>query len=367
MSRLYVISGEVSGDLHGAKILAKLKELSSGWALRGMGGTQMQNEGVDLIHNISGSSTMGFVDVIRKLGSFKKLLNKVKDDIIDFKPDAVLLIDYGGFNMRIGEFCKKSGIPVHYFILPKVWAWNEGRIKKLKNSVDYGYVIFPFEEEYFSSHGLNVKYVGNPVEEHISNYRLTNTKPQVKKQSVALLPGSRPQEIKRVLPTMLQFAKLKSTMDFIIAAPKELKELFNEYVLPKNVELKYDQMYEVVDSCQAALVTSGTANLEVALLETPLIVVYKADPISYFLAKLFVKIDYISPVNLIARRAMVPELIQGKLNLNQLEKQMGSLMGKGALRQASENSDELKRILGSHMYSLNVAKKIIQQLKNSNK
>jgi lipid-A-disaccharide synthase len=365
MPRLYVISGEVSGDIHGAKVIKRLRELSTAFSFRGVGGSKMKQEGVSLISDISGSSTMGFLDVLRKLGSFRKLLKKVKADILEFRPEAVLLIDYGGFNMRMASFCRQHGIPVHYFILPKVWAWNEGRIKKLKNAVDFAYVIFPFEELYFSKHGMKAVYVGNPVEEHITTYRVKHNKPRTTENSVALLPGSRPQEIKRILPTMLELAGKTMNIQFTVAVPSSLKEKMDAYSLPPNVKIRYNQMYEVADKCAAAIVTSGTANLEVALLGTPLIVVYKADPISYLLAKQFVKIDYISPVNLIANRSMVPELLQGDFRLDHLNKELNKAMKPNARNQAKENRDELMQILGEHTYSKTVANRIWSEIKTS--
>lgn len=289
-------------------------------------------------------SFMGFLEVVQNLRKIKSLFRLIKKQIVEFNPDKVVFIDYGGFNLKIAKFCKEHGLQTHFFILPKVWAWNEKRVLKIKKNVDYGYCIFPFEEDYFRNHGVNAFYVGNPVASQVERYQNEHQAPKVIPNQVALLPGSRPQEIEKMLPVFLAFAQTASNLTFVIAAHSE--ELYKAYDLPNNVRLEVGKTFAIVRESQIALVTSGTANLETALLGTPQVVCYRANPVSFFIGKRLVKIQYISPVNLIMDKLVIKELIQNDLNAVTLAKEAERLLQDSVSSNIKEDYKKLGVLLG---------------------
>ena len=348
MSTIYVIVGEASGDLHASNLIRKLKAENNQLKFVGMGGANMADSGVELHFDYKAIAIMGFWEVLKQFRKLRGIINTVANDIITVAPDKLLLVDSSGFNLRIAKIIKeKTNIPVHYYIAPKIWAWAEWRIKKIKKRVDYLYCILPFEEAYFRSKGFsNAFYVGNPTVGEIEEYSFSNiTLPNhtQHKQVLALLPGSRKQEISRILPTMLKAANQIKDHDYYIAqAPgiatswyKNLDENIDENQLIK------DNTWNLLNQSDRAIVTSGTATLETALIGCPQVVVYKTSPISYFLGKRLVKVKFISLVNLILNRKGVIELIQNEANADIIIKSLNSLSKDASL----EIKEKLQTVL----------------------
>ena len=313
----YLIAGESSGDLHGYNLMKSIKQLDASSEFRFCGGDLMLEESPNINIHCKEMAFMGFVEVLQNLGKIKKNFKKVEADILEYRPDAIILIDYPGFNLRIAKFAHNFGITVHYYISPKVWAWKSSRIKKIKAWVDNLMVILPFEEEFFKQHDYKVSYVGNPLLDAIHEFKSEfNNHPQqllgFPLPVLAILPGSRKMEIEKILPNLLLAAsKINNVMPVIAGVnslPKDLYDKINTYNFP----IVYGQTYQLLSEAKVALVTSGTATLETALFNVPQVVCYKAHPISIWLAKKLVKIKFISLVNLIMDKEVVKELIQQK-------------------------------------------------------
>lgn len=319
--KYYIIAGETSGDQHAAMVLKELKHLDSNGIYRGIGGDECVDAGLDLLIHQKELSFMGIWEVIRNISTISKALKEVKSDILHFRPDVILLVDYPGFNLKIAEFAKRHGILVHYYIAPKVWAWKESRIKKLKAYVDQLYCILPFEESYFRSKDVNCVYVGNPSLEKIKQF---NKNEHHVKDQIALLPGSRAQEIKKNMRIMLQLKTLFPEYVFKIAqAPNFSKEYYRQW--DQSIEVTPD-MYTLLSESKAAVVTSGTATLETAFLQVPQVVCYKTSAFTFLMAKLLVKIKWISLVNIIMNKEVVKELIQSDFNQKELQKELQRLL-----------------------------------------
>jgi lipid-A-disaccharide synthase len=352
-----VIAGEASGDLHASRVCSELLKVDKEAVIKGMGGKKMEAAGVKLLWDYRSYNFMGFVEVLQNLGKIKRLLKEVKAELLGNTPDKVILIDYGGFNLKIARFCKTHQIETHFYILPKVWAWNEKRVHKIRRFVDFGYCIFPFEEDYFKNHGVNAHYVGNPVVEQIQEFLDKHSNMEVKDR-IALLPGSRSQEVSRILPEMLAFARHRSDLDFIIAAHD--RSLYDAAEFPDNVAFSDEDTYTTVATSKAAIVTSGTANLETALLNTPQVVCYKANSLSYALGKRLVKINYISPVNLILDKLVINELIQDDFNVLHLDKQVNALLDEDNAKRIRNDYQTLWRMLGKKSAAKETASRIIK-------
>ncbi|MCF6181016.1 lipid-A-disaccharide synthase [Lutibacter sp.] len=332
--KYYIIAGEASGDLHGANLIKAMLEKNPNANIRFWGGDLMQKAGGTLVKHYKDLAFMGFAEVLMNINTIFKNISFCKNDILQFKPDALILIDYPGFNMRIADFAKKKGIKVYYYISPQIWAWKENRIKKIKRDVDEMFVILPFEKEFYEQkHHFPVKFVGHPLIDAIANriqvdenafrkeHRLS------KKPIIALLPGSRKQEIKKMLSVMLKMASKFTDYQFIIAgAPSQHYEFYKPFIKRKNVKFISNKTYDLLSISYAAIVTSGTATLETALFKVPEIVCYKTSWISYQIGKQLVKLKYISLVNLIMDKEVVTELIQGDFNENRLEKELKLLL-----------------------------------------
>ena len=316
--RYYIITGEPSGDMHAANLVHELKKYDLNSIVRAWGGDRLIKEGVSLAKDIKEISFMGFWSVINNINQIRLNLRYCKHDILSFKPDVLILVDYPGFNLKIAEFAKKHKIKVFYYISPKVWAWNKTRIFKIKKFVDHLLVIFPFEVEFYKKHRVEATYIGNPLLDEIKkkNYTLLF---KSQKPIIALLPGSRKQEVRRVLPLMLDIIETYPKYQFVIAASNILsKDYYNSIIKNRNVVLLYNQTYALLSNSVGALVTSGTATLETALLNVPQIVCYKTNWLTYFLAKKLVKIKFISLVNILLGKELVKELIQSRLNKKNL-------------------------------------------------
>ena len=305
--KIWVSAGEVSGDLRASEVIASLKKLTN-VSIRGIGGKHLLNHGLDPIETIDNLSHVGFVEVVKHIPFYLKLLRKAEKDIASWQPDVVLLVDYPGFNMRLLKRIAYH-IPTAYYIIPQVWAWLPSRAKSLRHAKAI-FTILPFEPDFLRKYGINSHYVGHPLAYQIRHYV---AKPLQWNNFIALLPGSRTFEIKNILPIMLQVAKTLSRETFVIAGLSSQKPLIesilSQYRLP-NVHCIYDRTYDVLAHSRIALVTSGTASLETALFKVPQIVLYKGNWLSYVLARSLIKVNFISLPNLILNRPLIPELIQ---------------------------------------------------------
>jgi len=329
--RYYIIAGEASGDLHGGNLIKAIHEQDAHADVRCWGGDRMEAAGGTLVKHYRDLAFMGFVEVIAHLRTIFRNIDFCKRDITEYKPDVLVLIDYPGFNMRIAEWAKKQGIRIVYYISPQVWAWKEKRVEKLRRDVDKMLVILPFEVDFYKKWHYDVTYVGHPLIEVVSYEK--NEVPVSKiadKPIIALLPGSRSQEIKVKLPVMLQMVKLFPEYCFVIAqAPAQPDSLYKELIGDQEVLLVKDQTYNLLKQATAALVTSGTATLETALFGVPQVVCYKGNAVSFWLAKKLVKIKYISLVNLIMDKEVVTELIQDDLNEKKLKEALTRILVDG--------------------------------------
>lgn len=343
LTKLYIIAGEDSGDLHAANLLRELKVQLPHLEARGMGGDQLKQAGCELTAHISEGNFMGFVEVIRHLGTIRELFRRLKADATAWKPDAVVLVDYPGFNLRMAPFFKEMGIPVYYYISPQVWAWKKGRVKKIKQFVDRMFVILPFEQPFYEKEGLAVEYVGHPLLDAIGEIHRVPESPPI----IAVLPGSRKQEISRMLPTMLAMVKEFPEHLFVIAgAPSQPQEFYRQFIGDTSAELVMNQTYDLLAKASAALVTSGTATLETALYQVPQVVCYQTSRISYEIGKRLVKIRFISLVNLIMDKEVVTELIQADFNAYRLKQELARLLDPQHQEHLHSEYLALRKILG---------------------
>ncbi|MEO6917337.1 MAG: lipid-A-disaccharide synthase [Chitinophagaceae bacterium] len=339
--KYYVIAGEASGDLHGSNLVRMLKQKDPSSIIRGWGGSLMEKAGADVVKNYGDLAFMGFVEVVRNLDKIFKNLHFAKADILAFKPDALILIDYPGFNLRMAKWAKAAGIKTIYYISPQVWAWKEGRVKEIRKTVDKMIVILPFEKDFYRKWNYAVDYVGHPLVEVIDDWKEKAIhRPLSDKPIIALLPGSRKQEILKKLPIMLQTAALFPDYQFIVAmAPGQQDEFYTPLLEAySNVSSVRDDTYNLLNQSRAALVTSGTATLETALFGVPEVVCYKGSPISYWIARQVIKVKYISLVNLIMNKLVVKELIQADLTAENLQKELNFLL-KDETRQQQLQAD----------------------------
>jgi len=354
--KYYIIAGEASGDLHGSNLIKELKKLDEAADIRCWGGDLMQQAGAHLVKHYRDLAFMGFAEVVKNLGTILKNLKFCKEDILQFKPDALILIDYPGFNLRIAKWAKQQGLfiegggKVIYYISPQVWAWKENRVKEMKKDIDKMIVIIPFEKDYFKNKwNWNVEYVGHPLAEEIERHKVQDTSSKFSgKPIVALLPGSRKQEIAKKLPIMLEVSKFFPGYQFIVAeAPSVEDEFYRNFTKPySNVSAVKNQTYDLLSQAKAAAVTSGTATLETALFGVPEIVCYKGSPISYQIAKRVIKVKYISLVNLIMDRLVVKELIQNDLTVENLRHELHELLtNEKRIAEIKKDYGELKGIL----------------------
>lgn len=360
--RYYVIAGEASGDLHGSNLIKALHRQDKQADVRCWGGDRMEAAGATLIKHYRDLAFMGFVEVLMHLRTILRNIEFCKKDILAYKPDVLVLIDYPGFNMRIAEWARQQGIKIAYYISPQVWAWKEKRVEKLRRDVDKMLVILPFEVDFYKSWNYEVEYVGHPLIEVISHEKEEVPVQKLSdKPIIALLPGSRKQEIKIKLPEMLKVVKHFPDYQFVVAqAPAQPAEFYKEIIGDKNVLIADNQTYNLLKQAKAALVTSGTATLETALFGVPEVVCYKGNPISYWLATKLIKVKYISLVNLIMDKPVVKELIQAELNENNLVKELNLILEEGAHRQQLlKDYAELWHKLGSSPASDNAARAII--------
>ena len=371
--RYYIIAGEASGDLHGSNLIKEIKKLDASASIRCWGGDMMHEAGAEIVKHYRDLAFMGFIEVVMNLGTIMRNLAFCKKDIKEFKPDTLILIDYPGFNLRISEWAKKQGIRVIYYISPQVWAWKESRVKKIKECVDKMLVILPFEKAFYAKWNYEVEYVGHPLVEVVDKAMADiqpvhpgSQSPLNLKNIIALLPGSREQEVAKKLPIMLEVSRHFPDHHFIIAKAPSLPDTFYEHFIRPhpNVRAIRNKTYELLMQSKAALVTSGTATLETALFGVPQVVCYKGSNISYQIARRLVKVKYISLVNLIMDKPVVKELIQNDLTPANVKHELQKILSDtNAILQLKKDYACLKQLLseGGHASS-KAAKSIVKFL-----
>jgi lipid-A-disaccharide synthase len=367
--RYYLVAGEASGDLHGANLMKELKQLDAEANFRYFGGDLMQAEGGALIKHYADMAFMGFVEVIANLNTVLNNLKFCKEDILAWQPDVLILIDFPGFNLKIADFAKKQGIKVCYYISPKVWAWNQKRVLKIKRSVDHMFCILPFEVDFYRKWDMEVDYVGNPLLDAVSAFKpdadFVKANQLQDKPIIALLPGSRKQEINYLLPTMLACTKNFPGYQFVIAgAPSFSAAYYDKFWGEGNkVPVIFNGTYNLLHHAEGAIVASGTATLETALFHVPQMVVYKGNAVSIGIARILIRIGFISLVNLIMDRLIVKELIQGDYTTETVTAELSLLLQDKAYRDAMlENYKQLDELMGKAGASAKTASLIIKYI-----
>jgi lipid-A-disaccharide synthase len=327
--KYFIVAGEKSGDMHASNLCLALRRIDDKAEITGWGGEKMEAAGAVILKNYSELAFMGFLEVIKNLKTILGFFRLVKTQIISAQPDVIILVDYAGFNLRIAKWAKKQGFKVVYYIAPKAWAWQESRVFKLKKYVDLLLVIFPFEESYFSKFGIKTRFVGNPLFDEISKFRANpefRANHKLNNQPiVALLPGSRKQEIENMLSTMAKISNEFVDIQWVVAG---ISTLGDDIYKSQNANFKviYDETYDILSVADAAIITSGTATLETALFKVPQVVVYKTSAFSYWIAKMLVKIKFISLVNLVAEKEVVKELIQEDYSLTNVKNELETIL-----------------------------------------
>ena len=365
--KYYIIAGEASGDMHAAHLIRSMKEKDPEAVVRAWGGDRMEEEGAEIVRHYRDLAFMGFVEVLMNIRTIAKNISFCKQDIRSFQPDVLILVDYPGFNLRIAEFAHRQGIKVVYYISPQVWAWKKSRVHKIKKVVDRMLVILPFEKDFYARYGVEVTFVGHPLLDELREQPKINREEFVRKNKlndkpiVALLPGSRKQEINKMLHVMLQVVTDYPEYQFVIGGLSSVPhEFYKRFTGMAECSVVYDQTGSLLQHAEAALVTSGTATLETALMEVPEVVCYKANPVSVAIARKIIDVKYISLVNLIMEREIVKELIQKNLNRKNLSHELGLLLRDTEKRQQlQEDYQLLKEKLGKEGASERAAELIV--------
>lgn len=367
--KYYLIAGERSGDLHAANLMRELQGQDPDADFRFWGGDMMQQVGGHLVHHYRELAFMGFAEAAVHLFKIMRLLKECQADLLAYQPDVVILVDYAGFNMRIAKFAKARGLKVFYYISPKIWAWNQGRVHAIKKVVDRMFVILPFEEAFYSKFDYKVDYIGNPISDTVRNhvpaadFRSSNKLNQ--KPIIAVLPGSRKQEIENILFIMLSVLPAFREYQFVVAAVSNLsRDYYENFNRDANIRIVYDQTYDLLAHAEAALVTSGTATLETALFKVPQVVCYTTSPLSYWIGRALIKVPYISLVNLIAGKPVVTELIQRNLNGRNIISELKKLLfDKAFIKQQQEGYELVHQKLGEANAASKAARLMVGYLK----
>ena len=368
--KYYIIAGEASGDLHASNLMKALKQVDSGAQFRFWGGDLMQQQGGTMVKHYKELAFMGFSEVLMNLRTILKNISFCKEDIKAFEPDVIIFVDYPGFNMRIAKWAKTKGYKTHYYISPQIWAWKENRIKKIKRDVDQMYVILPFEKDFYTKkHDFPVHFVGHPLLDAIENRPPVDMNSFKKRHGlderpvIALLPGSRKQEIEKMLKVMLSVTGDFKDYQFVIAgAPSQDKEFYESFMKGSNISLIMNKTYDILSISHAALVTSGTATLETALFKVPEVVCYKGSYISYHIARRIISLDYISLVNLIMNREVVKELIQDDFNSKNLKTELKKILDENTRQRIFKDYYELEQKLGGNGASRKTAELIYKNI-----
>ena len=370
--KYYLIAGEASGDLHGANLMRALQQIDPEAEFRFWGGDRMEAVGGKLIKHYRDLAFMGFWEVVTNLRTILRNIDFCKRDIIQFQPDAIIFIDYPGFNMRIAKWAKQRGIPTHYYISPQIWAWKENRIKAIKRDVDAMYVILPFEKDFYEEkHQYPVHFVGHPLLDAIAARKEVSEEVFKRENGlderpiIALLPGSRKQEIAKMLSVMLSVVESYHQYQFVIAgAPSLGYDFYKQFIKEENVHFISGKTYDLLSHSHAALVTSGTATLETALFRIPEVVCYRGNWISYQIAKRVISLKYISLVNLIMDAPVVTELIQGALNTRNLKAELDKLLDPTYREKLQGDYQALRERLGNEGASERTAQAIYDSLQD---
>lgn len=368
--KYYIIAGEASGDLHGSNLMRALYQEDANADIRFWGGDLMQEVGGTLVKHYRDLAFMGFAEVVMNLKTILNNIKFCKNDIEKFNPDVIIFIDYPGFNMRIAKWAKQKGIKTHYYIAPQIWAWKENRIKAIKRDFDKLFVILPFEKDFFEvKHKFPVDFVGHPLIDAIHNRKKTD-ETQFRKENnldekpiIAILPGSRKQEISKMLSVMLSITNDFKDYQFVIAgAPSQEFEFYKQFLTNKNVKFVSNKTYDLLSFATAALVTSGTATLETALFKVPEVVCYKGNWISYQIAKRIITLKYISLVNLIMDKQVVTELIQDDCNPKRIKEELAKLLEINHRNHLLAEYDILETKLGGIGASQKTAQLIVKEI-----
>jgi len=369
--KYYIIAGEASGDLHGSNLIAALIKRDPDAKIRCWGGDLMREAGGSLAKHYKEMAFMGFLEVLTNIGTIKKNIKFCKADILEFRPDTIVFIDYSGFNLRIAKWAKENHFNTNYYISPQIWASREGRIKNIKRDIDSMHVILPFEKKFYEKkHNYPVKFVGHPLIDAIGNspkpndksFRASN-KLDSDKPIIALLPGSRKQEVEKMLSLMLSVVDSFPDYQFVIAGAPSLDDAFyNSFLDGKNINFVSNQTYVLLSLSYSALVTSGTATLETALFKVPQVVCYRANWLSYQIAKRIITLDFISLVNLIMEKEVVKELIQNQLTTENLKKELHEILEGSKREKQLMAYFELEKKLGGKGASQKTAESIIKNL-----
>lgn len=370
--KYFIIAGEQSGDLHGSNLVKRIADTDKNSEIFCWGGDLMEAAGAKLLVHYRKLAFMGFAEVLKNLGAIRRNLSLCKQQILDLKPDVVIFIDYPGFNLRIAEFARKAGFRTFYYISPKFWAWNEGRVRKVKKNVDRMFIIFPFEVDFYRKHNIDVEYYGNPLvdetEKRIASFpsksEILRSLGMDEKPVIALLAGSRRHEIEKILPQMLKVVRHFPEYRFILAGVRNIpEEIYTRIIGNEPVILVKDRTYEILHISQASLVTSGTATLEAALLGVPQVVCYKSDLFTILIAWAVVRVKYISLVNLIMNSEIIRELVQYDLNKKNLLRELGAILPGGKNHDKIISGYEaLKKKLGPAGASGRIACEMISEL-----
>lgn len=368
--KYYIIAGEASGDLHASNLIKELKNLDAEAIFRCWGGDLMAEQGAEVIRHYRDLAFMGFFEVLWHLNKISRNIRFCKTDILKFKPDVIILVDYPGFNLRIAGFAHDHGIKVFYYISPQLWAWRSSRVKKIKKYVDRMFVILPFEKEFYARYGYKVDFIGHPLLDVISrDEKYTERKSFLEKNHlpakrlVALLPGSRRQEIRLMLKVMLKILSSFEDYQFVIAcAPSINPDFYSRIIAGTPVSIVTGQTYDLLHHSDAALVTSGTATLETALMGIPQVICYKGNYFSYLIARSVIRVKYISLVNLIMDKEIICELIQKDLSSQNLRDELKKILDGPKRQEIIQAYDELRNKLGGPGASFKAANLIVQYL-----
>ncbi|MCB0471493.1 MAG: lipid-A-disaccharide synthase [Flavobacteriaceae bacterium] len=367
--KYYILAGEASGDLHGSNLMKALLRKDAEAQFRFWGGDLMQAVGGTLVTHYKERAFMGFAEVITNIGKITRFISVCKEDIASYKPDIIIFIDNSGFNLRIAKWAKKNGFRTAYYISPQVWASRAGRVKAIKRDIDNLYAILPFEEDFYKKYNYKVHFVGHPLLDAIADKGPVKEKKfrqefgLNEKPIIALLPGSRKQEITKMLSIMLQMVPKFPDYQFVIAgAPSQDYDFYKQFIKAYEVKFVANKTYDLLSDSYAALVTSGTATLETALFKVPQVVCYKAGSVSYQIAKRIITLKFISLVNLIMDKEVVTELIQNDLNEKRLEQELLKILDEDHRQQIFLDYYELEKKLGGKGASMKAAELIYQSL-----
>ncbi|MEL6534799.1 MAG: lipid-A-disaccharide synthase [Bacteroidota bacterium] len=364
--KFFLVAGERSGDLHASRIVEELKVKYPEATFQGWGGDRMEQTGVVLKKHYRDTATMGFLEVLKKLSYFKNLIKECKQHITSYQPDAILFVDFSAFNLRVAPHAKALKIPVYYFITPKVWAWNTKRAFKLQRLTDHRLVILPFEVDFFQQRGIDSTYVGNPLTERIRKFSKAEDFREKHglddRPIMALLPGSRRQEVSRILPVLVELTQSEPSFQWVLSGVKSLPEHLYQPALAKKIPIVWEDSYNLMAYAHTAVVASGTATLETALFNVPQVVVYKTSMVSAWVVRLVIKIPFVSLPNLIAGREMIPEQLQNNCTKDKVLEEFLVLQSDEGRNQQLAGYQEIQNKLGDLDTPLEVAKYIANTL-----